>query len=127
MPMKYTNAVPVIATADVLASVSYYTQVLGFSQHFIFGDPPVYAGVERDGVLLYISQDDRMAATIKSAGLHPDVFLWVHNIDNVFQEHKRGGAKIVETIADRPWDARQYVIEDPNGYHLKVAEPLDAV
>lgn len=27
--------------------------------------------------------------------------------------------------AIRAWDARQYVIEDPNGYHLKIAEPLD--
>jgi predicted enzyme related to lactoylglutathione lyase len=123
--MKYRNAVPVIATADVRASVSYYMQVLGFSTHFIFGDPAVYAGVERDGVLLYISLDDRMAATLKSTGLHPDVFLWVQDIDRVFQEHKRDGAKIVETIADRPRDARQYVIEDPNGYHLKVAEPLE--
>jgi hypothetical protein len=35
------------------------------------------------------------------------------------------GAKIVEEISNRPWDARQYVIEDPNGYYIKVAEPTD--
>jgi uncharacterized glyoxalase superfamily protein PhnB len=35
-----------------------------------------------------------------------------------------GGAKIVEDISDRAWDARQYVIEDPNGYHIKIAEPI---
>ena len=50
--MKYVNAVPVIATADVSSTLAYYTAVLGFKEHFIFGDPPVYAGVERDGVLL---------------------------------------------------------------------------
>ena len=33
----------------------------------------------------------------------------------------RRGAKIFEEIADRPWDARQYLIEDPNGYHIKIA------
>jgi len=44
-------------------------------------------------------------------------------VDAVFAEHKRRGAKIVEDIADRTWDARQYVVEDPNGYYLKVAEP----
>jgi catechol 2,3-dioxygenase-like lactoylglutathione lyase family enzyme len=124
--MKYRSSVPVIATADLQATVAYYTQVLGFSEHFIFGEPPAYAGVERDGVLLYIAHDERLATTLKSSSLHPDVFLWVHDVDTVFDEHKRRGARIVEEIADRPWDVRQYVIEDPNGYHLKIAEPTDA-
>jgi uncharacterized glyoxalase superfamily protein PhnB len=123
--MKYKSAVPVIATADVHASVDYYTQTLGFSEYFVYGDPPVYAAVHRDGVLLYITQDAKMAATIKDSDIHPDVFLWVHEVDNVYEEHKRRGAKIVEDIADRAWDARQYVIEDLNGYRLKIAEPLD--
>jgi catechol 2,3-dioxygenase-like lactoylglutathione lyase family enzyme len=122
--MKYRNAVPVISTADVRATVAYYTRVLGFAEHFIFGDPPVYAGIERDGVLLYIARDPEFASVLKShPDLHPEVFLWVHNVDRVFEEHKLRGAVIVEEIADRAWDARQYVIEDPSGYHLKIAEP----
>jgi uncharacterized glyoxalase superfamily protein PhnB len=123
--MKFKNAVPVIATADVRSTISYYTRVLGFSEHFVFGDPPVYAGIERDGVLLYIARDDQMAAALKSLDLHPDIFLWVHDVDRVFEEHKQRGATIVEELADRAWDARQYVIEDPNGYRLKIAEPID--
>ena len=122
--MTYKKAVPVIATADVLSTIAYYTGVLGFSEHFIFGDPPVYAGIQRDGVLLYITRDPAMASAIKSANLHPDIFLWVQEIGKVFEEHKQHGAKIIEEIADRPWDARQYVIEDPNGYYLKIAEPI---
>jgi uncharacterized glyoxalase superfamily protein PhnB len=123
--MKYNSAVPVIATADVRSTIAYYTRVLDFREQFVFGDPPVYAGVERDGVLLYISLDAALASRLKNSDLHPDVFLWVEDVDKVFDEHKSRGAKIVEEIVDRPWDARQYVIEDPNGYHLKVAEPID--
>lgn len=125
--MKYKNAVPVISTEDVSATVAYYTDVLGFSKHFIYGDPPVYAGVERDGVLLYITLDEQLASTLKSSGLHPDVFLWVQDVDKVFEDHKKRGAKIFEDISDRPWDARQYVVEDPNGYRLKIAEPIDQI
>ena len=124
--MKYRSAVPVIATADIPATLAFYTDVLGFAQHFVFGNPPVYAGVQRDGVLIYISQDEKMAALVQSGGLHPEVFLWVADVDRVYAEHIRRGAKIVEEVADRPWDARQYVVEDPNGYHLKVAEPIEA-
>ena len=123
--MKFKDSVPVISTADVRATVEYYERVLGFEEHFVFGDPPVYAGVQRDGVLLYITHDPKMASMLKNSDLHPDVFLWVQGVDKVFADHKRAGAKIIEEVSDRAWDARQYVIEDPNGYRLKIAEPID--
>jgi catechol 2,3-dioxygenase-like lactoylglutathione lyase family enzyme len=125
--VKLKNSVPVIATSDVRATVDYYSRVLGFAEHFVFGEPPVYAGVERDGVLLYITHDPRMAAMLAESDLHPDIFLWVQDVDGMFQEHRRNGAKVIEEISDRPWDARQYVIEDPNGYRLKIAEPVDEI
>jgi len=124
-PMKCKDSVPVIATSEVRATVDYYSRVLGFKEHFVFGEPPVYAGVERDGVLLYIAHDLRLAALIKSNDLHPDIFLWVQDVDALFAEHRERGAKIIEDVSDRPWDARQYVVEDPNGYRLKIAEPID--
>lgn len=74
--MKYKNAVPVIATADVRSTVDYYKDVLGFSEHFIFGNPPVYAGIEKDGVLLYVSLDAKLASAVEASDLHPEIFLW---------------------------------------------------
>jgi uncharacterized glyoxalase superfamily protein PhnB len=122
--MKHNLAVPVIGTADVRSTLDWYISMLGFNEHFVFGDPPVYAGIQRGSALVYISRDERLATTLKDSRLHPEVFLWVEDVDKLFAEHKRRGATIVEEIADRPWDARQYVIEDPNGYHIKVAEPI---
>ena len=124
-PMKFKDSVPVLSTSDVRAMVDYYARVLGFKEHFIFGEPPVYAGVERDGVLLYVTHDPRMAKMLKGSDLHPDIFLWVQDVDRVFDEHRRNGAKIIEEVSDRPWDARQYVLEDPNEYRLRIAEPMD--
>src|SRR5580692_4649324 len=100
--MKYQNVVPVITTDDVRSTMAYYTRVLGFTEHFVYGDPPVYGGVQRDGAMFYISKDAELADTFKQRGLHPDVFLWVQEVDKVFEEHKSRGAKIVEPIADRP-------------------------
>jgi uncharacterized glyoxalase superfamily protein PhnB len=125
--MKFKSAVPVVSTADVRATVEYYSRVLGFREHFIFGDPPVYAGVERDGVLLYVTHDPAMATMLEGNDLHPDIFLWVEDVDAAFADHQQRGARVIEAVADRPWDARQYVLEDPNGYRLKIAQPLDEV
>jgi uncharacterized glyoxalase superfamily protein PhnB len=123
--MHYRSAVPVIATTDVRATIAYYDRVLDFREHFTFGNPPVYAGIQRDGVLLYVALDEKLASLLRSADLHPEIFVWVKDVDNIYAEHVSRGAKIVSEISDRAWDARQYVIEDPNGYHLKIAEPIE--
>jgi uncharacterized glyoxalase superfamily protein PhnB len=123
--MNYQSAVPVIATADVRATLEYYIHVLGFAEYFTFGDPLEYAGVHRDDVQIYVTRDEKLASALRSLDLHPDIFLWVKDVDTVYEAHKTRGAKVVEEISNRPWNARQYVIEDPNGYYIKVAEPTD--
>jgi uncharacterized glyoxalase superfamily protein PhnB len=125
--LKFKQSVPVIASADVRKTIDFYANVLGFQEHFVYGEPPVYAGIKRDDALLYIGHDPILVQRLKDGGLHPDVFLWVEGVDELYQEHKAKGAKIVEEIADRPWDARQYVIEDPSGYYLKIAQPIDSI
>ena len=86
--MNYKSTVPVISTADVRSTIAYYTRVLDFREHFAFGDPPVYAGIERDGVLLYVCLDPALASVLKNSNLHPEVFLWVKDVDTMFYEHK---------------------------------------
>lgn len=119
---NYSAAVPVIATADVSSTIRYFEQTLGFKQQWTWGDPPVYAGVKAGSAILYISHDPDTAAAIKDRRLAPDVFLWVRHIDQVYDEHRAKNADIVEELRTRPWGVRQYVVREPNGYHLKVAE-----
>src|SRR5262245_2329794 len=125
--MQLKTAVPVLATDDVRATVDYYVRVLGFNELFVFGEPPRYAGVVRHGVEIYVKRDPRMAATLGEAGLHHDMFLWVTDVDAVYQEHKKRGAHVIEEIASDRWEARRYTVEDCNGYHIMVAEPMDEI
>jgi len=115
---NYSAAVPVIATADVSSTVRYFEQTLGFQQQWTWGDPPVYAGVKAGSAILYITHDPDTAAAIKERRLAPDVFLWVN-------QHRARNADIVEELTARPWGVRQYVVREPNGYHLKVAESYE--
>ena len=78
--MRLKDSVPVIATADVRGTIDWYVRVLGFREHFVFGEPPVYAGLERDGVLLYVTHDPEMVSALKESGSHPDIFLWVEGV-----------------------------------------------
>jgi hypothetical protein len=119
---NFSSAVPVIATSDVLGTVRYFEQTLGFQQQWIWGDPPVYAGVRAGGALLYVTHDPELASTIRERRLSPDIFLWVSDIDGVYAHHRASRAEITEELTERPWGVRQYVVREPNGYFLKVAE-----
>jgi uncharacterized glyoxalase superfamily protein PhnB len=119
---NYSTAVPVVGTSDVTKTIRYFEQTLGFEQQWIWGDPPVYAGVKAGGALLYICHDPDLATAIRERRLAPDIFLWVSDIDSVYAQHRANGADIAEELTARPWGARQYVVREPNGYHLKIAE-----
>ena len=123
-PSKIHSTVPVIGTADIRKSISYYIEVLGFSPDFEYGDPLVYAGVKAGDAEIYFSYDPSLAGMIKEKQVHPEIFIWSDDADSLFAAHKANGAEIVEPIADRPWGSRQYVIKDINGYHLKFAQPM---
>ena len=127
MPLNnFTSAVPVIATADVTATIHYFEQTLGFKQQWVWGDPPVYAGIRAGGALLYVTHDPDLASAIQDRRLSPDIFLWVSDIDGVYAQHRATNAQITEALSERPWGVRQYVIREPNGYLLKVAECVEA-
>ena len=121
---NYSSAVPVIGTADLAGTISYFEETLGFKQQWIWGEPPVYAGVRAGGALLYICHDPELASAIRERRLTPDIFLWVSDIGSIYEQHRAKQADITEELTERPWGVRQYVIREPNGYHLKIAESL---
>ena len=123
--VHFTRAVPVISATDVAATVAYFEKTLGFQQQWVWGEPPVYAGVKAGDAQVYVCHDPQTAAAIRDRHLAPDLFLWVRDIDTVYRQHQSNGAEIVEALTERPWGVRQYVVQEPNGYRLKIAEPLE--
>lgn len=123
-PSQIHSAVPVVATADIEKSLSYYIDVLGFLFDFKYGEPPVYAGVKSGSAEIYFTHDPGMAVKIKEQKLSPEIFIWIPDAVSLFKEHVEKGAEIFEPISDRSWGARQYVIKEINGYHLKFAQTL---
>ena len=123
-PSPVHSTVPVIGTADIEQALQYYSDVLGFSRDFVFGNPIVYAGVKSAEAEIYFSYDPAMSVAIREKNIAPEIFIWLSDADASFRAHVSRGADVVEPISDRPWGARQYVIKDINGYHLKFAQPL---
>src|SRR5678815_1659114 len=51
-------AEPQLYVRDIAASCAFYTRLLGFSVAFIYGEPPFYGQVVRDGARLNLRQVD---------------------------------------------------------------------
>jgi uncharacterized glyoxalase superfamily protein PhnB len=121
---KVHSTVPVIATDDIETSIAYYVNVLGFVFDFKYGEPIVYAGVKAGTAEIYFAKDTTLINRLKENNLNPEIFIWIVDAEISFKEHAGKGAEIIEPLSDRPWGAKQYVIRDINGYHLKFAQPL---
>lgn len=111
------SSTAILATGDVAATIEHYKQVLGFETSWTYDDPPTFGAASMGGVTLMFSLQPELAA--KVAG-HQH-WIKVDEVDQLYALHQSLGAKIVSPIEDQPWGAREYVVEDPNGYQLRFA------
>lgn len=114
-----TGSTPIFAAADIEATIAYYKEVLGFETSWTWGEPPTFGSVSLGNVTMMFCLQPDLAAKVQG---HQHWFK-VEDVDELYEKHRERGAKIVEPIENRPWDAREYVIEDLNGYRLRFAGP----
>lgn len=96
---------------DVLAAVSFYTERLGFTLGFTWGDPPAFAGVNLDKVQTFFRK-----GVAEPKGCF--VSYRVGDADALYAFHRSKGVEIVAEIADRDYGLRDYSVRDLNGYFL---------
>ncbi len=113
----------VFAVADVLRSVEHYRDVLGFRTAFTYGDPPFYAGVERGNVLIFLQATSE---TTREPG-HGSVYIFVTDVDAIYEELKARGAKTINEPKDYPYGMRDFDIQDPDGNQLSFGAETKSV
>ncbi|HEX2209687.1 MAG TPA: VOC family protein [Longimicrobium sp.] len=102
---------PGLAVPDLLAAAEFYTNRLGFTLGFTWGDPPTFAGVNLGEMQVFLSQ-----GTPSPEGC--DVYFVVGDVDALYAYHRAGGVQVVGEIGDRDYGLRDYTVRDPNGYRL---------
>ena len=105
------------AASDIEATLAYYKDVLGFESTWTWGDPPVFGTASKGGVTIAFNLQPELAA--KNRGHQHGIR--VEDADELYELHKSRGANFVSEIEDQSWGMREYVIEDLNGYHLRIS------
>lgn len=108
---RFERLVPVLKVSSIGASLDYYVGKLGFRKLFEWGDPPTFASVARDGVEIFLSQEEWVGPTSLS--------LFVQDVDRLHDDYRLSGALIRRPPFDFPWGVRGMDVEDVDGHQLR--------
>ena len=137
MPGQDSRPKPVISAiaaqlfvADIKASCDFFTQKLGFSIVFTYGEPPFYAQVKRDKALLNLKCVDYPvmdpALRDRESLLSADMGVDTHEeIEQLFLEFQAAGVAFSQILKKEPWGAKTFIVKDPDGNLLLCAGPAD--
>ena len=126
---KFYGIAPYLIVDDIFQSAEFYRSKLGFDFNRIWGVPPQFVIVHRDGVHI-------MLKSIGSPGnVHPnnhvnsdacwDAYIWVKDADALYEELRSRGVKITREIEDEPYGCRDFNVEDNSGYILCFGQDLE--
>lgn len=108
-------AEPQLFVADIGASCEFYTEKLGFSVAFTYGDPPFYGQVFRDGARLNLRQLDEPALRPELRGKVLSASITLDDAKPLFLEFQAAGVVFHQTLKTEPWGARTFIVADPDG------------
>ncbi len=124
----------VFLVSDVRRSAEYYRDSLGFSfERYWGGDPPSFCIVRRgvSGVMLVRHAHGDGKADVNTNGEATghgddwDAYIWVSDADALAAEVKANGAVVSRDLDNTFYDMREFVVKDPDGYHICFGSPIE--
>lgn len=115
--MKLT-AEPQLFVADMQAALQHYTDSLGFTVAFVWGEPAFYAQVVRDGAKLNLRHVDGPVfsdALREAEGAVLSATVTTDDIEGLYAEIADMGVAFQQALRTEPWGARTFIVADPSG------------
>ena len=126
----FFGVIPVFLVDDVVETVEYYRDVLGFEVDFVYGEPAIYGSVSRDDAIINFSRSEppgrHNGVTSATTGNGVDAYVVVSDVDDLYEELKHHGASIVVELESHEYGMREFQIEDCNRYRLALAEEIES-
>ena len=109
---------PQLFVTDVEAACDYFSDKLGFAVAFLYGEPPYYAQVHRDGVHLNLRQVDKLPIGAEFRALEEDALaatILVEDVATLAAEYETSGATFHQTLRTEEWGTSTIIVSDPDG------------
>jgi len=125
---KLIAGAPILLVADVIASANYYRDMLGFSYDRLWGEPPSFCILNRDGFSIMLKQVEDTSFIVphyKVAENLWNVYVWVDDVDALYKELVNRGATIDYGLCDQGYGCREFGIRDHDGYDIAFGQNMD--
>jgi catechol 2,3-dioxygenase-like lactoylglutathione lyase family enzyme len=121
-PLTMVGSATVFVVSDIEASLAYYRDALGFQVTFEYGAPLSYACLGRDEVALHLLA----AAATKRLPGHGALCIFVRDVDRLYTELSRRGARLINRPEDRDYGMRDFDVVDADGNQVTFGMGTDA-
>jgi predicted enzyme related to lactoylglutathione lyase len=123
---RLTSSAAVLLVRDVVAAAKYYRDALGFTYDRFWGEPANFVILRRDGMQLMLDQAPSGFEIVPNWRVNRNMwnlYFWVDDADKLLEEFTRRGAKIDYDIHDKPYDVREFGVQDLDGYDIGFGQP----
>ena len=124
--LRLRDVSPSFTASDLQRSIAFYRDVLGFVVGEEWrGDDGVLQGCEmRAGTVLFmLSQDDFKKGRDRQKGIGTRLHCsTAQDIDRLAAEIRARGGTLDQEPTDMPWGQRVFMIADPDGFKLTIAQ-----
>lgn len=110
----------VLVVGDVARAIGFYVDKIGCIECFRVGDPPNYAAVEREALVLSLMPASRAPAALGQAHLH----VMVTGLDDLHAEIAGRGVAIEVPPTDFDYGLREFSLRDPDGNRITFGEEI---
>lgn len=117
--MKTISAVPVFQVKEIESALRFYTEVLGFTEEFRFGN---YAGLKLGEVALHLSLPGDYQRPVGGG----TAYVFCDSVDEYFAAITSRGAKPITAPSDAHYGMRDFVMHDPDGNQISFGCDLEA-
>lgn len=130
-PRPILNAIEAqLFVANIQVSCDFYTNQLGFTVAFVYGDPPFYGQVVRDNARINLrlvcepvfAGDIRQREHLLSASI---TVATANEVKQLFLSYQAAGVPFHQAFKKEPWGARTFVVSDPDENLILFAGPAD--
>lgn len=105
---------------DVAALAAWYRDALGFKVESLWGEPPTYGRLRRDGAELAIGQ---LGPTFGPAS----VYAIVRGVDALYAEFREHDVRMRREPSDAEFRMRDFEVEDPEGNRITFGEAIERI
>lgn len=128
--INFLSVVPQFTVPDLVGTVAYYRDVLGFdvvgywdgTQETAAPIDPVFAIVKRGQAQVFFNRGDGSEVRSGRAEGAYDVYFHVVGVDALAEELRSRGAEILDGPEDRSYGQREFMVRDCNDLILAFGE-----